>query len=566
MRRSMRSLALVLVWSAGVVSDASAGALRQDEVDKIVAAGKAAGESRVMEHLDVLTNRIGPRLTSSDNLQNACEWARDRFASYGLEAKIEPWGEFPVGFNRGPWFGRVVEPEARELQFITPSWSAGTKGVVRGKAVLGPWNDGEFAKVKDRLKGAWVVSPIPTRDHRPTPEFARGLAKKFEAAGVAGVIRPAWTNDLIITDGNPRVSWDALPTVPTVRLLKKQFDEVAAWLKEDKPVVLEFDVRNGFKKGPIKLYNVVADLKGSEKADEYVIVGGHLDSWDGATGATDNGTGAATTIEAARILAKAGVKPRRTIRFMLWSGEEQGFLGSRAYVKAHPELMAKVSAVLVHDMGTNYLSSITGTEAMQSDLRLAFAPVVGLDPKFPFEIGKVNGLAGGDSDHVSFLGANVPGFFWGQSGKAVYNRTHHTQFDTYDAAIPEYQRHSALVVALGAYGIAELDNLLSREKLRLLSREKLRAPGMQPGNRRVLGIQLEELSVVEVMDDGIAFKAGIRPGDLILKVDGSEIGDRQELVAAIQKGERKKSVVVVRDGKEVELTVEWPATKAQEKN
>ena len=200
-------------------------------------------------------------------------------------------------------------------------------------------------------------------------------------------------------------------------LLRKQFDELAAWLKDGKPVTLEFDIRNYFKKGPIKLYNVIADIPGSELPDEYVIVGGHIDSWDGATGATDNGTGVATTLEAARILMKAGVKPRRTIRFMLWSGEEQGLLGSAAYVKAHKDLMPKISAVLVHDGGTNYLSGIGATEAMISDFEQVFAPVKELDPQFPFEVRKVAGLSGGGSDHASFLAANVPGFFWRQVGQ-----------------------------------------------------------------------------------------------------------------------------------------------------
>ena len=249
--------------------------------------------------------------------------------------------------------------------------------------------------------------------------------------------------------------------------MRKPFDEIAGWLKEGKPVTLEFDIRNHFKKGPIKLYNVIADIPGSERPDEYVIVGGHIDSWDGATGATDNGTGVATTLEAARILMKAGVKPRRTIRFMLWSGEEQGLLGSAAYVKAHKDLMPKISAVLVHDGGTNYLAGIGATEAILSDFEQVFAPVKDLDPQYPFELRKVAGLTGGGSDHASFLTANVPGFFWRQSGKARYQHTHHTQFDTFDAAVPEYQRHSSLVVALAAYGIANLDHLLSRDKLRM---------------------------------------------------------------------------------------------------
>ena len=172
-------------------------------------------------------------------------------------------------------------------------------------------------------------------------------------------------NELIVTGGAYRIAWDKLPETPVINLVKSQFDEVAGLVKEGKPVVLEFDIRNYFKKGPIPLYNVIADIPGTEFPDEYVIVGGHIDSWDGATGTTDNGTGCATTLEAARLLMKSGIRPRRTIRFMLWSGEEQGLMGSRAYVKDHPELMKKISAVLVHDGGTNYLSGIAATKAMR---------------------------------------------------------------------------------------------------------------------------------------------------------------------------------------------------------
>ena len=129
-------------------------------------------DCQVMDHLDVLCNRIGPRLTGSDNLTNACEWARDRFASFGIEnARIEQWGEFPVGFNRGPWFGRVIEPEPKALEFMTMAWSAGTKGVVRGKAVLAPNDKKELdeAKEKGTLAGAWVLLPRPGTAGGPGP-------------------------------------------------------------------------------------------------------------------------------------------------------------------------------------------------------------------------------------------------------------------------------------------------------------------------------------------------------------------------------------------------------------
>jgi carboxypeptidase Q len=529
------------------------------EVERIVST--AHEDCQAMDHLDVLCNRIGPRLTGSDNLTNACEWVRDRFISFGIEnARLEQWGEFPVGFNRGPWFGRVIQPESKPLEFVTEAWSAGTKGAVRGKAVLAPNSKKELdeAKEKGTLKGAWVVLPRQGASG-PSPDraFRGSLRKELEDAKAAGLVTSSPT-ELLLTSGQYRKSWDALPTLPGVTLLRKQFDELAGWLKDGKTVTLEFDIRNYFKKGPIKLYNVIADIPGSELPDEYVIIGGHIDSWDGATGTTDNGTGVSTTLEAARILMKSGVKPKRTIRFMLWSGEEQGLLGSAAYVKAHKDLMPKISAVLVHDGGTNYLSGISATEAMYSDFEQVFAPIKELDPKYPFTLRKTTqGLFGGGSDHASFLSANVPGFFWRQDGSARYQRTHHTQYDTFDAAVPDYQKHSSLVAAVAAYGIANLDHLLSREKLR--------PTGTNNANRRMLGVQLDELTIVEVEDGSVAQKGGIKNGDVIAKIDGTKVADRVDVNRFLRAGGPKKVVTVLRGGKEVDLNLSWDEPAAAEK-
>ncbi len=547
-------LAVIGLWapSSARAGDKDTAKAKSPDVQRIMSA--AQEQCQVMDHLDVLVNRIGPRLTGSDNLTNACEWVRDRFASFGIEnARIEPWGEFPVGFNRGPWFGRVIQPEPRGLEFMTMAWTAGTKGTTRGKAIMAPSNKKEFdeAKEKGTLAGAWVLMPRAGTGPAPEPGFRRTLRKELENAKVAGIIAASSPDELLVTGGLHRITWDKLPTLPSVTLRRKQFDEITGWLKDGKAVTLEFDIRNYFKKGPIKLFNVIADIPGSEFPDEYVIVGGHIDSWDGATGTTDNGTGVATTLEAARILMKAGVKPKRTIRFMLWSGEEQGLLGSAAYVKAHKELMPKISAVLVHDGGTNYLSGIGATEAILGDFEQVFAPVKDLDSKYPFVLRKVGGLTGGGSDHASFLTANVPGFFWRQSGDAIYRHTHHTQYDTFDAANPDYQRHSSLVAALGAFGISNLDHLLSREKLRTVS------------TRRTLGVQLEELTVGEVEDDSAAQKAGIKSGDEILKIDGTKIADREELNRALRAGGSKKVVTVRRDGKELDLNVSWEPPAAE---
>jgi carboxypeptidase Q len=554
MKLRLRYLSAPLLAFASVTF---AGTEKAD-VDRITSTARES--SQVMEHLDHLTNRIGSRLTSSDGLQTACEWTRDRFKSFGIDnARLEKWGEFPVGFNRGPWTGRMVEPAVKGLTFGTNSWTAGTKGPVKGPAVMAPENEEQLAKIKDKLPGAWVLAPVGTAGPRGggqgagNDDFRKKLEAAYEEARIAGIVRST-RSDLILTGGNYQISFDKLPATPSINLLKAQYDEIAALIKDGKPVVLEFDVRNYFKKGPIPLFNVIADIVGTEFPDEYVIVGGHIDSWDGATGTCDNGTGCSTTLEAARILMKSGVKPRRTIRFMLWSGEEQGLFGSKEYVKAHPELMNKISAVLVHDGGTNYLSGISVPKAMKQDIDDALAPLIGLDPAMPFAIREIAGLTqGGGSDHASFVAAGVPGFFWGQrGGRANYQHVHHTQFDTYDAAIPEYQKHSSLVAALGSLGIANLD--------RLLSRENLIAPGGgNRGPRRTSGLRLEEMKVSEVTEGTPAEKAGFKPGDLIIKVAGKAVTSREDYFEAMQAAGSEVAITVKRDGQEIELKLVYPA-------
>ncbi len=578
-----------------VLSSALASARTQEsDAGKVIALGRA--ESRVMEHLDHLTNRIGPRLTGSDGFRNACEWARGQFESFGLQnCRLEQWGEFPVGFNRGPAAGRMIAPEKKELHFGTNAWTAGTKGPVSGLAVLAPTNEAELALVLSKLKGAWVVaaaSPGRPADRRPAPPdagaagsrppeagtveagartgageeqaaraardresaaadraFRDRLEKVYDEEGIAGTIRSG-RGELILTGGSSKIAFDKLPTRPSINLLAAEHKDIAERVKAGDEVRLEFDVRNWFEKGPIPLYNVIAEIPGTEKPDEVVIVGGHLDSWDGATGATDNGTGVATTLEAARLLEKSGVRPRRTIRFMLWGGEEEGLLGSHAYVQKHKDEMARISAVLVHDGGTNYCSGITATPPMVKPFEEIFAPVTNLDPETPFKVRKVKGLSGGGSDHASFLQAGVPGFFWSQKGRANYNHTHHTQFDTYDAAIPEYQKNSAIVIAVGALGIANLPELLSRENLR--------APDSGGGGRR-LGIQLaDDMSIEEVIEDGLAAKIGLVVGDRIVKIGDKPVADRDEMRAALLEGPVKTKVVVLRKAKEVEVAIEFP--------
>ncbi len=443
----------------------------QLETEKIQKEG--LGNSHVMEHLDFLANEIGPRLTGSRNFERACQWAKKRFASFGLEARLEKWTEWPRGWDRGQWQGRVTVPEKLELQVATPAWTAGTKGRLVGELTLLPRSKARLIKEKKRLKGKILFGPTPSRRTAYGRQFLDLLAE----IGAKAILTPSHGDksfpNRIRVFGSYRTVFakkGRLPKVPLIVVRADQGKKIGEWLKEGKKVEGEFEIRNRWRKGPIKIYNVVAELKGSEKPDEVVIVCGHLDSWHQATGTTDNGTGAATTIEAARILAAVGAKPKRTIRFILWGGEEQGLLGSIAYVRKHRQEMKKVSCVLNHDTGTNWAHRLSVTSKQFPLMKKVMAPVMKLpspdkDYKGPvFILKKVGSLGrGGGSDHASFLRAKVPAYPWGLKGRSNYfGRTWHSQWDTYDAAIPEYQRHTATVIALTALGVANLKTLLPR--------------------------------------------------------------------------------------------------------
>jgi len=274
-----------------------------------------------------------------------------------------------------------------------------------------------------------------------------------------------------------------------------------------------------------------------------VIVGGHLDSWDGAQGAVDNATGCATTLEAARLLVAAGAAPRRTIRFMLWSGEEQGLLGSEAYVEQHPELAERTSVVLVHDGGTNFLSGLKVTPEMAEDMKKVFAPVFDLNPEMPFALWYADALRKGGSDHGPFIDKGIPGFFWQQDGRADYDHSHHTQYDTVEFAVPEYQKHSAMVVAIAALGFANLDHKLDRTDSAALA-------------RRQIGADMDGTRVTKVEKDGRGAKAGLRVGDEIVAVDG-EGGSRGAMFRRFMGEGTKKKVGILRKGKKLELVVDF---------
>jgi hypothetical protein len=511
----------------------------------------AAQDDKVMVELDHLVNKIGPRLTGSSNIAKAYEWTRSELERFGLqEAHTETWGEWAVGFDRaGPTTGKIITAEGEKaLVCQTMAWTAGTNGPRRGPAIWEPRTDAELAAAKDQLPGSWVVSRQAGRrggsggPDVPREERAR-VRKALDEIAIAGRVVTSG-RETIITDGSPRgITMQKLPTRVTVFVNGPSYDAVKKALEAGEKTELEFDAKNVFTPGPVQNKNVIADLRGAEHPDELVIVGGHLDSWDGATGTQDNGTGVATTLEAARLLALSGIHPKRTIRFVLWSGEEQGLLGSAGYVKAHAAELPKISAVLVHDGGTNYVAGMPVTPAMSKLVKPALASLEKWDPQMPFVVREVAHLPIGiGSDQDTFLMRGVPGFFWDQKGRANYERIHHTQYDTFDGAIAEYEHHSAVTIAMAAAAIADLDTLLPRDDM-------LAARG-ERGPRKMLGVQTSEDLVIEAVVEGsLAEKAGLKEGDKITSIGGKAVASSQELRDAIREAEGDTEVAFVRDGK-----------------
>lgn len=498
-------------------------------------------DNRVMEHLRYLSKEIGPRLTGSERFNRAADWCQAQFRAWGLDAQLEKWGEFDAGFERGVEKGHIVAPLVEELTFATNAWSPGTSGPVRGRALLEPEDEAGASALAGQLANAWIVR----RARAPKVRSAFDAACALE--GAAGYVSRGGAGDRLVMSGDHEVELAKLPKQVRVRLLAVQYDALLARLERGDVVELEFDVEHRFTPGPVPCFNVVAELRGSEFPDEYVMVGGHLDSWDGAEGAQDNGTGVATTLEAARLITASGVKPRRTIRFLLFGGEEQGLFGSRFHVREHAAELARTSVVLVHDGGGTVLRGIVATEPMAADFARVFAPLARADARFPFQVRVLPGVEGlpnsGDSDHAPFIRAGVPGFFWEQSEEG-YEHVHHTQFDTFETVDADELRQSARVVAIAALGFANLDALVDRTD-------------MEPLPRRRMGVRLDGTTIASVTSDGRAAAAGLREGDIVLAIDGVVVADQSAIGDELQHGGPSKVVRVQRGAEVLELTLDF---------
>lgn len=474
-----------MLFLSGIILGAGSG----DKVTRrIIEIGQKDNHTEAL--LDELTTRFGGRPIGSNAYDNAAEWAARKFREWGMKVVFEEAGKLAVGFNRGPWFGKMTSPNCMHLHFATPSYSAGTRGAVVAPAVIEPKDDEALARMRKRLNGSWVLLH-PEEEKKPQedqkrPSYAerqkqraeelkkwQQRLKRLEDAGALGVISSAKVpiTAMYNKDLHEWKSWADLPTLCDIKLDESQFREIWTQIEERRRVELEFDIRNHFRMGPVKYHNVLGIIPGTSHADEYVIMGGHLDAYDVATGAVDNGNGVTTSMEAARLIMAAGGKPRRTIIVGLWAGEEFGILGSHFWVKSHQKELHKISAMFNRDGGPTVPTGIRVSQAMWQDMEKICAPLNTINPDFPFELvkrepgRKPEGPVGSDSSVFAMFGVPAMGFNTGdpKGYDFRYREIWHTENDYFQKSIPEYQAHASIVTAVVVYGIANLDHLLSRE-------------------------------------------------------------------------------------------------------
>lgn len=472
-KRTLLSL-LAVVMLAGSWTGLSA----QDKVvKKIIETGTT--DNKTMEHADWLANRIGGRIVGSPALTHAEAWVKEQFESWGLEVMVQEAGEINVGFYRGPWSGRMLSEDGMALHFGTPAYTSGTKGKQAGLVFIEPKNQREFDRMKGALKGSWVLLNKTSNgmafDWRENSDtlFYRDMVE----AGIAGFIRSAKLPLRVMYDRAHcyELTMETLPTVCDIILDEDQFEIIKKKVLRKDLFQLEFDIRNHFYRGPVKYHNIIGILRGSKYPKEYVMAGGHLDSYDIAGGAVDDGNGASVTLEAARLMATSGAKPKRTVLFCIWTAEEFGLLGSKYFVENNTVPLDKISNYINRDGGPLCATSVTVPPAMYEDYVEVCKPILNLNPEFPFTVNKREGdpqprpTRAGGSDHAYFAKNGVPTLSFRESDPKGYNFEYgeiwHTERDIYNKLIPEYLEHSAVVEAVVLYGLANLDHLLSREGL-----------------------------------------------------------------------------------------------------
>jgi carboxypeptidase Q len=463
----------------GVLLFAACGALAQDDTIARIA-GAAATSAGASAFLETLTDTVGGRVTGSLPSRAASELILRTLKEAGYaNARLE---EYPLDsrWTRGPASGRVVSPIERPLVVGSYAWVPGTSGEIQAPLVdIGSPAANDLPAPLDRLRGAAVL--VDPRKVGSDPAFVMraALARKLADAGAAAMLLHSdKPSRMVYTSAFGFYPRGPLPVISVAR-------EDALFLRRllaKGPVRLALDVRNTFDTSPYKERNVVADLPGTASGGEVVLVGAHFDSWDPAQGADDDGSGVAGVLEAARILKSLGVHPRRTIRFAFFSGEEEGCLGSRAYVKAHEAELDLLRAVLIMDSGAQAPKGIHIQG--RTDLELSLRRILG--PLRSFGADGISLEASFDEDHAPFVVAGVPAFsLWVDEGE--YDTHHHTVTDTFDKVDPRMLAVDTAVMAIAAYALADAAEPPGRRLSNAEASDLMRKTGVEGARQMVYG-------------------------------------------------------------------------------
>ena len=485
-------------------------------------------DSKVMEFASGLMDSIGARLTGSPNMKRANEWTRDQFTAMGLtNAHLEAWGPFGRGWANQYVNVRMITPDVAPLLAYAKAWTPGTNGVLQGKCLRVNIEDKkDFDKYRGKLAGMILifgpdpeVKPISEAPFKRRNDEDLAKTEEYQVPGERGqpfvefLKRQQFTKDLNeflaeekvlalidhgrITSGGGTVFVQSggsyktgqTTTIPQLTMAVEHWNRIARLLQQKKDVTLELNVTNTFYDDDPMQYDTIAEIPGTDKKDEVVMLGAHLDSWHTGTGATDNGAGTVVMMEAVRILKALDIKPRRTIRIGLWSGEEQGLLGSQFYVQQHfgsrpvmdepamkgmPTLLrreagpvsvkpeqAKISAYFNVDNGTGKIRGIYLQE------NAAVAPIfeAWMKPFKDLGMTAISMRTTGGTDHLSFDAAGIPGFQFIQDPIEYETRTHHSNMDVYDRLQPDDLKQIAVIVASFVYDAAMRDQMLPRKPI-----------------------------------------------------------------------------------------------------
>ena len=483
--------------------------------------------SKVMETASELMDRIGPRLTGSPQMKEANQWTKTRLAEWGLSnAHLETWGPFGRGWQYEACSVRMIAPDHAELLALPQAWTPGTNGPVRAQVErLNVKSKDELEKLKGKFTGKIVLygdvrevkphdKPDLTRyDEKSLAEVYQyempGRAPRYDRAEYVKRYELRKAAEAFLADEKPLAVIDLgrgdfgtfnvqgggeykkskpMATTPWLSMEWEHFGRIARLLDRDVPVELELDVKARFIDEDLMQWNTIAEIPGTDKKDEVVMVGAHLDSWHAGTGATDNGAGSVVAMEVMRILKALNVKPRRTIRIGLWTGEEQGLYGSRAYVDQHfasrpeptPEEKDKpwylqkdkgpITVKPEHGKLAAYFNLDNGTgkiRGIYAEDNAAVVPIfeAWLTPFHDLGATTVTMNTTGGTDHESFDGVGLPGFQFIQDEIEYDTRTHHTNMDLYDRLVKADLQQAAVVMASFAYNAAMRDAMLPRKPM-----------------------------------------------------------------------------------------------------